>query len=59
VLQSNTHLRDKHSNKSIRALLEKEAITYLRQEPNVVVHKDKDIEKGQRFNKNGLNQPYQ
>lgn len=36
VLQSNTNLKEKHSNKSIRALLEREAIQYLRQEPTVV-----------------------
>lgn len=57
VLQSNHQLRDKHSNKSIRALLEREAIRELRTGPNIVVHKDKDIELGQRFSKNGLNQP--
>jgi len=57
VLQSNQHLRDKHSNKSIRALLEREAIRELRTGPTIAVHKDKDIELGQRFSKNGLNQP--
>jgi len=60
VLQSNPNLKEKHSNKSIRTLLEKEAIKELkRNEVNIVIHKDKDIEKGQRFSKNGLNQPYQ
>jgi len=36
VLQQNPNMKDKHSNKSIRALLEREAIQYLRQEPTVV-----------------------
>jgi hypothetical protein len=36
VLQSNPNLKEKHSNKSIRTLLEREAIQYLRQEPNIV-----------------------
>lgn len=60
MLQSNQHLRDKHSNKSIRQLLEREAFRELKHPgPTIAVHKDKDIELGQRFNKNGLNQPYQ
>jgi len=57
VLQSHKDLRDKHSNKSIRTLLEREALKELRQGPTIVVHKDKDIEQGQRFSKNGLNMP--
>lgn len=57
VLLSNKELRDKHSNKSIRTLLEREAIRELRTGPTIAIHKDKDIELGQRFSKNGLNMP--
>jgi len=59
VLQANKNLRDKHSNKSIRQLLEREAIRELRNGngPTIAVHKDKDISQGQRFSNNGLNQP--